>query len=558
MAQIDLSGGARFDASRFDPEGRGPILEATEARFSYLTTSNHVVTLRGADLLYGAGAGAGPTGGRLSRVDVAAPADGGTVRIASDGAVSDLPAAFFSEADAFWAALLGGADAFDLSGGSPVADLFGRTLLAGDGYGLDAGRLSGADDAFELGGAGGQVYGDLVTTGSTAAGQADYAGGDDTVTGGPGAEGLTVFGDVGVVSWVEITRGGDDVIALSSDATVYGDLYRQLYGGEVHGGDDRISLAGEAGGRVFGDAYEIDDFGGAMRFRGGDDTIDASAAGGTVGVAGDVHSAILSRGDGGAGAQVAMGDDEIRGSRGNDTLNGDADHVSTTVAVALGRDAIDGGRGDDLIHGDVAALGANTNALLFSGGDDTLDGGRGDDTVDGAFGDDVLRGGKGADLLRGGVGADDLLGGTGKDTLKGDLGADDLRGGGGNDRLDGGGGDDRLSGGGGKDRLKGGAGADTLEGGGGDDRLGGGAGEDLFVFAPRAGDDKLKGFQTGADRIDISAFGVSDGGGDQSWRAAADAVGEARGNAVIEWDGGGRLVLRDVALEDLSDADFLF
>ena len=81
------------------------------------------------------------------------------------------------------------------------------------------------------------------------------------------------------------------------------------------------------------------------------------------------------------------------------------------------------------------------------------------------------------------------------------------------DRYDGGQGADYLSGGNGSDVLEGGSGKDTLIGGNGDDILRGGTGNDVFVWNTAAEAsavtgliDRVTDFQTGQDKIDLSAF----------------------------------------------------
>ena len=81
------------------------------------------------------------------------------------------------------------------------------------------------------------------------------------------------------------------------------------------------------------------------------------------------------------------------------------------------------------------------------------------------------------------------------------------------DRFDGGLGSDYISGGNGSDVLEGSSGKDTLIGGNGDDILRGGTGDDTFVFltaaeASASGDlvDRITDFQSGHDKIDLSAF----------------------------------------------------
>ncbi|MDX8355628.1 calcium-binding protein [Cognatiyoonia sp. IB215182] len=71
----------------------------------------------------------------------------------------------------------------------------------------------------------------------------------------------------------------------------------------------------------------------------------------------------------------------IRGTDGNDTLNGGSD--DEMLAGGLGDDILYGRSGNDTLNGDL--------------GDDTLDGGSGNDTLSGGLGDDTLIGGSGDD-----------------------------------------------------------------------------------------------------------------------------------------------------------------
>lgn len=67
-------------------------------------------------------------------------------------------------------------------------------------------------------------------------------------------------------------------------------------------------------------------------------------------------------------------------------------------------------------------------------------------------------------------------------------------------------GDDHLEAGAGGGILMGGNGADRLVAGTGPTQMWGGAGPDVFVFRPGHGEDWIKDFQRGLDRIDLSAF----------------------------------------------------
>ncbi|WP_340108609.1 M10 family metallopeptidase [Pikeienuella sp. HZG-20] len=183
------------------------------------------------------------------------------------------------------------------------------------------------------------------------------------------------------------------------------------------------------------------------------------------------------------------GNDALAGGLGNDILRGGG-----------GDDVLRGGGGDDSLHG-----GRGADILRGGGGDDLLVGGVGGDVLRGGGGDDLLKGGAGDDVLRGGGGDDTLKGGSGDDSFFGGMGSDRLFGNAGDDRLLGGGGDDFLHGGLMDDVLVGMRGADTLFGGPGDDTLSGGQGPDVFVFGRGHGDDVIRDFDHGLDKIEIGA-----------------------------------------------------
>lgn len=183
-------------------------------------------------------------------------------------------------------------------------------------------------------------------------------------------------------------------------------------------------------------------------------------------------------------------------------------------------------------------------------------GGRGDDLIVGGFGSDRLIGRGGDDVIFGLFGDDRLRGGGGGDRLNGGRGDDVLKGGRGDDRLRGGRGDDVLEGGRGDDVLKGGRGDDVLAGGSGDDILNGGPGADRLLFdpsSPSEGDDLIKGFELGLDKIVLNAADIvradadlvaasgdpegldaSDFDADDDWRVEASVSG----NVVVVHPGG--------------------
>lgn len=109
------------------------------------------------------------------------------------------------------------------------------------------------------------------------------------------------------------------------------------------------------------------------------------------------------------------------------------------------------------------------------------------------------------------------------------------------------GGNDRINGRGGDDRLSGGAGVDTLIGGAGNDTLSGGAGNDTFVFTGASGQDVIRDFRDGQDRIALRA---ADGFDDLTITRSGNAALIGFGDATI------RLTNVDAAVLDASD--FLF
>ncbi|WP_448660078.1 calcium-binding protein [Sphingomonas sp. CJ99] len=284
---------------------------------------------------------------------------------------------------------------------------------------------------------------------------------------------------------------------------------------------------------------------------------------------------LLLGGDGDDRIDAGEGADWMFGETGNDTLFGQNDN-----------DVIDGGIGDDVIWG-----GNGADYLIGGEGDDALHGHREYilDVISGGplrqtdFVTDILVGGAGNDLLDGasGLGDYDLMdGGTGNDVYRVDTPADltfeaagggidtvqaDITGAGyylydhvenlvlegatpfgvGNALAN------RITGSGSANWLLGGAGDDVLDGGGGNDVLFGEAGADRFVFARGTGGDVIGDFQSGTDRIDLSAFGFA------SFAAVQAAMGENGGTAFIDLGNGDFIVLNGVAMSTLGAGDFI-
>ena len=308
--------------------------------------------------------------------------------------------------------------------------------------------------------------------------------------------------------------GNDRIFAGAGDDRLEGGIGDDRLGG---GAGDDVSLGGAG-------ADEIWDEGGADRLFGGD---------GNDAMGGGAGDDLLYGQAGDDRAHGGTGNDRVDGGGGDDTLSGEA-----------GDDIVTGGAGADTVWG-----GDGADRLYGNGGDDRIGGGTGADRAWGGTGADTISGDEGADVLHGGGGDDTLWGGEGGDALYGGNDDDRLGGGGGNDLLAGGNGIDELFGEDGADTLFGGAGSDRLHGGEGGDRLVGGGGRDeLFLwedgagrdvvvmgFADGAARDRVEGFRSGEDKVDLRAFDV-----DFIGSAAFSGAREARfADGVLEIDANG-------------------
>ena len=166
----------------------------------------------------------------------------------------------------------------------------------------------------------------------------------------------------------------------------------------------------------------------------------------------------------------------------------------------------------------------------------------GDDLVMivGTNGDEAISGGNAAEMILG-------IGGAGADKLRGGGGGETLEGGTGKDKLVGNGGKDALFGGAGADKLRGGGAKDTLDGGEGKDILHGGGGRDLFVFADAKGQDLVRDFRNGQDKLMFE--GAS---------SLADLKFVSQGSHTIVSFGAIDALLRGTSIEEFNQSDFIF
>lgn len=348
-------------------------------------------------------------------------------------------------------------------------------------------------------------------------------GGDDTLIGGAGADSLDGGAGYNIASYATAAQGV--VASLATPAINTGDA-----AGDTYANIQQIN------GSEFGDTLTaLNANGSTLRGLGGDDILNAAGFGAQLN--GDDGNDVLNGSNaddvliGGAGA------DQIRGNGGADLASYVTSFAGVTVSLATGGTGGDaagdtfsgvenvaGTNFNDTIAGDAAG-----NYLLGLLGDDTLDGGDGDDLLEGGAGADTLRGGAGFDFatyggatsgvtasLVGGfeageatgdtfVSVEGLLGSAFGDTLTGDANSNVIQGYAGNDIINGGAGIDQLIGGDGDDVIIGGLGNDSLTGG---------AGADTFTYlsglesqsTPEIAPDIINDFQSGVDKIDISAL----------------------------------------------------
>ena len=120
------------------------------------------------------------------------------------------------------------------------------------------------------------------------------------------------------------------------------------------------------------------------------------------------------------------------------------------------------------------------------------------------------------------------------------------------------GGNDYLYGGFGNDHLYGGSGDDDLVGGSGINTLYGGYGYDWFIMSARStssSDDLIADFEFGYDKIDVSAWGVSD------FSQIKAILGSYYGDARLNAFAGGYshvLTVDGVAPSQLIASDFIY
>ncbi|MFD1786634.1 beta strand repeat-containing protein [Sphingomonas floccifaciens] len=325
---------------------------------------------------------------------------------------------------------------------------------------------------------------DLIRNDGTITGAIDLGAGVDLYDGSRGTIGTRVSGGAGN----DVLRGGAGIDTLSGgdgDDVLFGGNGDQLTGGA---GADRFVVAGTAtitdfeAGRDVLDLSALAPTGFALTASGSDTIVTARTAGGDV--------AITVRGGIGSGDVTSV----LPGTTQTGTANAD-----TLIALSAAAHSLSGGAGDDVLVG--------------GDGADTLDGGTGADIMFGGDGDDIYvidsLGDRAIETANGGIDEVRTSVGyllqpyiengriTGSDAVG-------LTGNALNNSLWGNAADNALNGGAGDDMLYGGQGADLLTGGIGADRF-------VYLAANESvagGFDRLIGFETGIDTIDMTAIGI--------------------------------------------------
>ncbi len=110
---------------------------------------------------------------------------------------------------------------------------------------------------------------------------------------------------------------------------------------------------------------------------------------------------------------------------------------------------------------------------------------------------------------------------------------------------------DLIDGNAGNDEIFAGAGDDLIIGGAGNDNIFGGKGADVFVFEEGSEIDRIFGFEFGADKIDVSAFGLT-------FDELESMIHNDGRNTRIDLGDGDEIVVRNSDPSDFSENDFIF
>lgn len=293
----------------------------------------------------------------------------------------------------------------------------------------------------------------------------------------------------------------------------------------------------------------------------GDDTITLSDGSDTI-IGGDGQDVLMlaetvilnlnsGRLDTADGATCWVDGIEVVRATGN---SADGMYGSTQHAVTL-----HGGGGNDALWtyanaGDLLTASAGTNVLAALGSSTAITGGYQTDYILTSYGDNTVNAGDGNDwvyvrygsnLIDLGDGYNLLISNDLYESSPDDYFADST------DTVIGGAQDDYIYSGRGNDSLVGNAGNDWLAGGAGNDTLDGGDGYDRYIFADETGFDVVTAFVDGEDFLDFTTSSLVTSFDDLTLTTTADGVD-------ITWNAGqSGVTLTGISLTDISAADIL-
>lgn len=444
--------------------------------------------------------------------------------------------------------IIGGAGADILTGGGG-ADIFRFSAVIVEGFGGVVDSYAAAIDSIkdfqtgidklDLGGVQNLGAVSIVRTGSGSAVFGEIKGQPAEIQVLIGVTGLIQAGDVAGVASVQMV--GDE----RDDLLIGGDWADSLYG---HDGAD-VLIGGGAGDALYGgtgaDTFRYlnasDSTNGALDiiqdFATGVDTIDLAALNpSNVSILYYNGGSIISGGSGASTFQIGsvryVNASDLTGLVHGVYLVGDGDPNSLTGSAL--DDTIVGGAGNDTIigggAGDALYGGAGEDVFKYLSASDSNNAAldilhdfqTGVDKIDltalnltnvsilrsngGSFVSGVTSGGAAFQIASTqDVNTSDLIGLSGAVYMAGDAGDNVLIGGPGNSTEIRGLGNDTLDGGAGNDTLIGGSGADSLIGGAGADTF-------KYLFASDSSQlyDGISDFQTGVDKLDVSALNLHD------------------------------------------------
>ena len=479
----------------------------------------------------------------------------------------------------------GGAGNDTLNGGGGNDTLYGDGGIAVDGNGvittfIDVGTIAGggigADVAMRPG-----VSGNDTLDGGLGDDLINGGGGSDTASYASAGGSVTVDLDLQTASGA---NGNDTLVSIENatgsafNDTLSGDVNANTLNGS--GGNDRI--LGNGGNDIIDGGSGADYItggngndaiaGGTGNDRVGYYQTNAALGGATVSLL-----TLIAQNVGSQGMDTLSGVEHVSGTPFADNLTGDGGDnwlwgAAATIAVgnvsATNNDTLSGGGGNDL--------------LTVGIGNHNLSGGTGTDTVrfteNGTVADAALtvtlmtqgraqNTGNGSwtltsiENLSGGTAADKLTGDDLNNVIAGDLGNDTLIGNDGVDVLIGDGfinvdGNFVITrtydqAGGGNDSLNGGKGDDFLYGGGGDDVMVGGQGIDRYVIEANSGDDRLADFALGVDKIVFNIPGGPDDFGDL-------VITKVGANVLISWGTTDSILIEGYRPSQITAASFEF